>query len=33
MLDLDKSEVTTWYIMRVIFIMAFKALSVFIKPF
>lgn len=33
MLDLDRSEVTTWYIMKVIFIMAFKVLSVFIEPF
>lgn len=33
MLDFDRSEVTTWYIMRVIFVMAFKALSMFIEPF
>lgn len=28
MLDFGRSEVTTWYIMTVIFVMAFKALSV-----
>lgn len=32
MLYFDKSEVTTWYLMRVIFVMAFKALSMFIGP-
>lgn len=30
--DFDRSEVTTWYVMRVIFVMAFKALSMFIEP-
>jgi len=32
MRDFRRLEVTTWYIMRVIFVMAFKALSMFIEP-
>lgn len=32
MRDFDRSEVTTWYIMRVIFVTAFKALIIFIEP-
>lgn len=33
MLDFSGSEVTTQYIMRVIFVMDFKALSMFTEPF